>query len=146
MADSASTNTDYLKVAAETDQELFGISELALEFNVSTRAIRFYENKGLLSPRRVNGHRIFTKRDRARLALILRARSIGYSLGEISHYLDLYGHSGSGQQEQLKYLIERTAETIADLENRKAMIEQTLSELKAINAEARRCIKEQRSA
>lgn len=143
MADSASKPKDYMKIAAETDQELFGISELAEEFSVSTRAIRFYENKGLLSPQRVNGHRVFTKRDRARLALILRARSIGYSLTEISHYLDLYKHSGTGQREQLEYLVDRTDETIRDLEHRRAMIDQTLRELKTINSEAKRCLKDQ---
>ncbi|HNK18613.1 MAG TPA: MerR family transcriptional regulator, partial [Piscinibacter sp.] len=77
-------------VASHRDEgsaELFGIAELCREFGVTLRALRFYEDKGLLAPRRVNGTRVYTRRDRARLALILRAKAIGSSLAEIKHYL-----------------------------------------------------------
>ena len=60
----------------------YSISDLAREFALTTRAIRFYEDKGLLSPRRINGARVYTRRDRARLALILRAKAIGSSLAK----------------------------------------------------------------
>ncbi|HRD85438.1 MAG TPA: MerR family transcriptional regulator, partial [Rubrivivax sp.] len=60
--------------------ELFGIAELCSEFGITLRTIRFYEDKGLLAPRRVNGARVYTRRDRARLALILRSKAIGASL------------------------------------------------------------------
>jgi DNA-binding transcriptional MerR regulator len=117
--------------------ELFGIRELGQEFGISARAIRFYEDKGLLSPRRINGARVYTRRDRARLALILRAKAIGVALGEIKHYLDLYGSRGEGRMKQLKYVLQRTDEAIAELEQRRAHIETTLSELRLINGTVR---------
>ena len=60
--------------------DFFSISELADEFGITHRAIRFYESKGLLSPTRLNGARIYSRRDRARLHIIVRAKSLGYSL------------------------------------------------------------------
>src|SRR5450759_29048 len=68
--------------------EWFGIAELCLEFGITLRALRFYADKGLLTPRRINGARVYTRRDRARLALILRAKAIGTALSEIKHFLD----------------------------------------------------------
>ncbi len=118
--------------------ELFGITELCGEFGITLRTIRFYEDKGLLSPRRVNGTRIYTRRDRARLALILRSKAIGASLEEIKHYLDLYGAHGEGRVQQLRFVLDRTDRTIAELETKRAHIEATLAELRVINAEVRK--------
>ena len=69
----------------EDTGELFGITELCREFGITLRTIRFYEDKELLKPRRINGTRVYTRRDRARLALILRSKAIGASLAEIKH-------------------------------------------------------------
>jgi DNA-binding transcriptional MerR regulator len=127
-------------VAAHRDEgaaELFGISELCSEFGISARAIRFYEDKDLLAPRRVNGARVYSRRDRARLALILRAKAIGSSLAEIKHYLDLYGAHGEGRAQQLKFVRDRTDAAIAELESRRAAIEATLAELRVINQSVR---------
>ena len=121
----------------EATDELFGIAELGQAFGVSARAIRFYEDKGLLSPRRVNGGRVYTRRDRARLALILRAKSIGSTLAEIRHYLDLYGTRGEGRVQQLRYVLQRTDEEIGKLEQRRADIDRTLAELRLINSTVR---------
>jgi DNA-binding transcriptional MerR regulator len=118
--------------------ELFGISQLCEEFGVSARAIRFYETKGLLSPRRVNGTRVYTRRDRARLALILRAKAIGSPLAEIKHYLDLYGAHGEGRVQQMKWLVARTDAAMRELEAKRDHIEATLTELRLINAGVRR--------
>lgn len=117
----------------EATSELFGIKQLCDEFEVSARAIRFYEDKGLLSPRRVNGARVYTRRDRARLALIMRSRAIGASLAEMKHYLDLYGSRGEGRVQQMKYVLHRTDAVILELEQRRAQIETTLAELRLIN-------------
>ena len=114
--------------------ELFGLTELCKEFGITLRALRFYEDKGLLSPRRINNARVYTRRDRARLALILRAKAIGSPLSEIKRYLDLYGDQGEGRVQQLSYVIERTDTEIADLEKKRAHIDQTLAELRVINA------------
>jgi len=118
--------------------ELFGIAEIAAEFGISTRTIRFYETKGLLSPRRINGARVLSRRDRARLVLILRAKAIGSSLAEIKQYLDLYGAHGEGRATQLKFVIDRTEAAIADLEARRDNIQTTLAELRLINRISRR--------
>jgi DNA-binding transcriptional MerR regulator len=117
--------------------ELFGIAELCREFGITLRTIRFYEDKGLLQPRRVNGARVYTRRDRARLALILRSKAIGASLADIKHYLDLYGARGEGRVQQLRYVLQRTDAAIADLEQRRAHIDATLAELRVINGEVR---------
>jgi DNA-binding transcriptional MerR regulator len=114
--------------------ELFGITELCREFGITLRALRFYEDKGLLSPRRVNGARVYTRRDRARLTLILRAKAIGSPLSEIKRYLDLYGDQGAGRAQQLQYVIERTGKEIEDLEKKRAQIDATLAELRVITA------------
>jgi DNA-binding transcriptional MerR regulator len=118
--------------------ELFGITELCNEFAISPRAIRFYEDKGLLAPRRVNGTRVYTRRDRARLLLILRAKAIGSSLAEIKHYLDLYGAHGEGRTVQMKYVLDRTSKAITELEQKRAHIDASLAELRIINATVKR--------
>ena len=117
--------------------ELFGITELCRAFGITLRTIRFYEDKGLLSPRRVNGTRVYTRRDRARLALIVRSKAIGASLADIKHYLDLYGAHGEGRSQQLRYVLEKTDATIATLTQRITDIEATLAELRVINREVR---------
>ena len=121
----------------EDSGELFGITELCTAFGITQRSLRFYEDKGLLKPRRINGTRVYTRRDRARLALILRSKAIGASLAEIKHYLDLYGAHGEGREKQLKYVLERTDATIRELELKRAHIDATLAELHLINGEVR---------
>jgi len=118
--------------------QLFGITELCNEFEISPRAIRFYEDKGLLAPRRINGTRVYTRRDRARLQLILRAKAIGSSLAEIKHYLDLYGTHGEGRSVQMKYVYDKTSKAIAELEQKRAHIDASLAELRIINATVKR--------
>jgi DNA-binding transcriptional MerR regulator len=128
-------------VASHRDEdtgELFGITELCREFGITLRTIRFYEDKGLLAPRRINGTRVYTRRDRARLALILRSKAIGASLADIKHYLDLYGAQGEGRVQQLRYVLQRTDAAIAELEQKRAHIDATLAELRVINSEVRK--------
>lgn len=125
---------------AGLNEELFGIAEVAGEFGISTRTIRFYEQKGLISLRRINRARVLTRRDRARLAVILRARAIGSSLAEIAHYLELYGQHGEGRERQLRFVIEKTDAAIAGLEERRAKIEALLSDLRSINETSREAL------
>ena len=117
--------------------ELFGVTELCNAFDVTPRTLRFYEDKGLLSPRRINGTRVYSRRDRARLALILRAKAIGSSLAEIKQYLDMYGSHGEGRAQQLKFVLARTDQAIAELEQKRAHIDTTLAELRVINQTVR---------
>jgi DNA-binding transcriptional MerR regulator len=114
----------------QDNRDLFAIADLAKEFGISTRAIRFYESKGLLSPGRVGGTRVFRRRDRARLILILRGKRLGFSLRDISEYLSLYdAHSAAAQ---VKLLIEMVDRRLALLERQMADLHLTLSELKEI--------------
>ncbi len=136
---AAATAQEVVASHREDDTgELFGITELCRDFGITLRTIRFYEDKGLLSPRRVNGARVYTRRDRARLALILRSKAIGASLTDIKHYLDLYGAHGEGRVQQLKYVFDKTSTAIAELEEKRAHIDATLAELRVINATVRR--------
>ena len=125
---------------SESTAELFGITELCKEFGITLRALRFYEDKGLLAPRRINGARVYTRSDRARLTLILRAKAIGSPLAEIKRYLDLYGNQGEGRAQQLNFVLARTDAAIAELEKKRAQIDETLAELRVINAGCRRQI------
>lgn len=118
--------------------ELFGIGDLCGEFGITARAVRFYEDKGLLKPRRVNNTRIYTRRDRTRLALILRSKAIGASLSEIKTFLELYGAHGEGRVQQMKWVLSRTDKAIALMQAKRAHIDATLAELRVINDAVRR--------
>ena len=131
---------------SDESAELYGITELCREFGISLRALRFYEDKGLLAPRRVNGARVYTRGDRARLTLILRAKAIGSPLAEIKRYLDLYGDHGEGRAQQLGYVIARTDTAIAELEKKRAQIDESLAELRLINASCRRQLEQRARA
>ena len=111
----------------------YTISELAAEFGVTPRAIRFYEDENLLSPTRQGQSRIYAPRDRARLALILRGKRVGFSLDEIKEMLDLYDVK-DGQATQLAYTIKKFSERISSLERQRADIEHSLEELRAARA------------
>jgi len=115
---------------AET-RDLYSIADLASEFGISTRAIRFYESKGLLSPERVGATRIFRKRDRARLILILRGKRLGFTLRDISDYLSLYD---ADRSQQVSLLAEKVDERIALLERQRNDLETTITELRDIKS------------
>jgi DNA-binding transcriptional MerR regulator len=132
--------------APASDGELHGITELAREHGISLRAIRFYEDKGLLAPRRINGGRAYTRRDKVRLGLILRGKAVGMSLAEIEHILTLYGEHGEGRSRQLDYLVGRIDEAMAELDTRKRHIEDMLNELAATRAQFKRELAAKRRA
>jgi DNA-binding transcriptional MerR regulator len=114
----------------ETDnRDLYAIADLAKEFGISTRAIRFYEAKGLLAPERVGAARIFRRRDRARLILILRGKRLGFSLRDISDYLSLYD---ANRSQQVNLLIDKVDERLASLEGQLLDLQTTISELREI--------------
>ena len=116
-------------------RRLYTVNQLAEELGVTPRAIRFYEAKGLISPRRAGTTRVFDRRDRARLLLVLRGKRLGFSLAEIREYLDLYD-AGRGQAGQVSLLLQKTRDRIAELEQQRRDLEQTLSELRDIEAQA----------
>jgi DNA-binding transcriptional MerR regulator len=122
------------------DDALYGITELARELGISLRAIRFYEDKGLLAPRRINGGRAYTRRDRVRLGLILRGKAVGMSLAEIEHILSLYGEHGEGHAQQLDYLIGRIDAAMSELDQRRRHIEAMLDELGEVRGQLKKAL------
>lgn len=111
------------------------IADLAAEHGVTHRALRHYEDRGLLSPERRGTVRIFHNRDRIRLALILRGRRLGFSLDEIATIVDMYDDQ-PGEAGQLHYLIGQIAVRRRELEQRRRDIDETLAELDEVE---RRC-------
>ena len=121
--------------SADTDgPDLYSIADLAREFGISTRAIRFYESKNLIAPERLGATRVFRRRDRARLILILRGKRLGFSLRDISDYLDLYD-ADRGQQASL--LAEKVEERLELLEQQLSDLQTTIAELREIRNLAR---------
>lgn len=108
----------------------YSISELAHEFDITARAIRFYEDKGLISPQRDGQRRVFSPRDRVRLMLILRGKRLGFSLREIQEILDLYeGHPEAGETRQLAHFLNKLQERREALLSQRADIDLTLGEI-----------------
>ena len=108
--------------------ETFSIGELAVEFEVTPRTIRFYEEKSLISPRRSGQDRIYSRRDRVRLHLILRGKRLGYSLSDISEMVNSYDLA-DGQVEQLRITLKKSRERIFVLEQQRKDIDEALAEL-----------------
>ena len=120
--------------AGEHPDRLYTIGELADELAVTTRAIRFYEAKGLIAPARRGIARSYTRRDRARLRLILRGKNLGFSLEEIAQYLMLYD-ADPAQITQTQMLLARVERAIDDLQMKRADLDRTLKELKKIRSQ-----------
>lgn len=114
----------------------FGIRSLADEFGVTTRTIRFYEDEGLLSPRRDGTRRLFSQRDRVRLKLVLRGRRLGFSLSEIKEIIGMYD-APAGEVGQLRLMLEKIGERRRDLEDKRRDIDEALSEMADIEASCR---------
>lgn len=108
--------------------EFYAIGELAREFGITTRAIRFYEDQGLLEPLREGQKRIYRRRERARLKLILRGKRLGFTLGEIRETFVLYDQA-HGEARQLRYYLSVLEEKRAQLDQKRRDIEETLNEL-----------------
>jgi DNA-binding transcriptional MerR regulator len=114
--------------------ETYGIAELAREFEVTTRTIRFYEDKGLLSPGRQGQRRVYASRDQVRLRLIMRGKRLGFSLDEIRELVDLYDVDPS-EVTQLKHFLEKIRERKSALVLQQADIAETLEEIGRIESQ-----------
>jgi DNA-binding transcriptional MerR regulator len=108
--------------------ETYTITELAGEFEITPRTIRFYEDKELLRPRRNGMNRVYSRGDRVRLKLILRGKRLGFSLDEIKEMLDLYD-IGDGQVGQLRLTLRKSRERIGALQCQRQDIDQAMEEL-----------------
>ena len=111
-----------------TDQEFYTVPKLAKQLGITPRAIRFYETKGLLVPQRAGSTRVYTNRDKARLVLILRGKRLGFSLAEISEFLDLYNIDTNNKQ-QTVLLSDKVRNKITELEEQRSEIDLVLTEL-----------------
>jgi len=118
----------------------YTISDLAREFALTTRAIRFYEDCGLLSPRRDGRARVYGERERVRIKLILRGKRLGLSLSDIGELLDLYEATGSERPQLEKFLV-ILAERRAMLLQQREDIDAVLAEIAAIDRDCRRRLK-----
>ncbi len=111
--------------------KLYSVTELARDLGVTPRAIRFYEDQGLLSPQRAGNTRVYSHRDRARMILILRGKRLGFSLRDIKEFLDLYATDVT-QVEQMQLLLKKVRARSRLLEDQRRALEETLRELKDI--------------
>ena len=114
---------------------LFCPREVAGEFDLTAQALRFYEQKGLLSPRRVGNTRAYDHRDRARLTLVRKFQRLGFTLDEIREYLALY-RRGAPNVEQYRDGLAKIRRRLSELETLKRDVEETMQELRALEADA----------
>ncbi|HYI83865.1 MAG TPA: MerR family DNA-binding transcriptional regulator [Acetobacteraceae bacterium] len=136
MTDAAAS----IRARRDARPEFFTVNQLAEELGITARAIRFYEAKGLIAPRRAGTTRVFDRRDRARLLLVLRGKRLGFSLASIREFLDLYDADRT-QSAQLRLLLDATRERIRELERQRVDLDQTLRELREVEAEAERVLR-----
>lgn len=109
------------------NEETFSIGELAKEFDITTRSIRFYEDQGLLAPERNGQTRIYSAKDRVRLKLVLRGKRLGFSLAETKNIFDLYDNEDTGER-QLDFMLSMIGE-------KKQLLAQQLLDIEAVKAE-----------
>jgi DNA-binding transcriptional MerR regulator len=119
--------------------ETYSIAELAREFDVTHRAIRFYEDEGLLSPGRDGTRRVYSKRDWVRLKLILRGKRLGFSLAEVREMLELYD-SAPDERPQLEKFVAALTARREQLEHQRDEIEEVLSEIRAFERQSRKLL------
>lgn len=122
------------------EERLYTVTELARDLGVTARAIRFYEDKGLIAPQRAGTTRVYSQRDRARMILILRGKRLGFSLSGIKEYLDLYDADVS-QHAQVRLLIAAVAKRRAQLVGQREAIDEALGELDEILAQCDAALK-----
>ena len=127
--DETSVDIEFLLGLNEEEddkRETYRIGDLAREFSVTLRTLRFYEDRGLLSPQRRGTTRLYSRQDRARLRLVLLAKTLGFSLTEARQLIDIY-HQPDGQRKQLEVALERFEEQRLILEEQKREIEESIN-------------------
>ena len=126
----------------ENDNDaLLKIGDMAKVFGVTLRTLRFYEDKGLLSPIREGNSRLYTRRDRGRLKLILLGRKVGFSLREVKQIIDLYDPTGSNAK-QLRLTLDKSEKQLGRLHKQRAAIDDAIGELGTLMDDIRRRLSE----
>jgi DNA-binding transcriptional MerR regulator len=128
-----------VEASRDAPSRLLTVTELADQLGVTARAIRFYEDKGLITPERVGATRVYSKRETARMQLILRGKRLGFSLRDIKQFLDLYDVDPT-HSEQRRQLLSRVRARIAELEMTRAAVTKTLEELHEIEHQTLRTL------
>lgn len=127
-------NSKTGSATAENTEEpnpTYSISDLSKEFGITTRTIRFYESRGLISPERIGTTRRYSKRDRARLLLILRGRNLGFTVEDVGEYLSLYD-ADPAQLAQTRLLLDKVSTAIEDLKKKQSDIINAIEDLNDI--------------
>jgi DNA-binding transcriptional MerR regulator len=125
--------------ATESINDRSSIGDLAREFDVTPRAIRFYEDEGLLSPRREGSRRVYSKRDYVRLKLILRGKRLGFSLAEVREMLELYD-SAPDERPQLEKFVAALTARREQLERQREEIDEVLGEIRGFERQSRKLL------
>jgi DNA-binding transcriptional MerR regulator len=135
-------STGMTRSAAPASERTYSISDLAHEFALTTRAIRFYEDQRMIAPERRGTARVYRERERVRLKLILRGKRLGFSLTEIRELLDLY-EVARNERAQLSKFVDMLGERRARLMQQKEDIDAVLAEIEGVERDCRRRLKEE---
>ncbi len=122
--------------ARDEKDELMRIGEMAAEYGVTLRTLRFYEDRGLISPIRDGSTRLYTRRDRARLRLVLLGRKVGFSLREVKKLLDLYDPHGTNVR-QMRVALDKSERQLARLRQQREMLDDAIAELNGLTENIR---------
>ena len=112
----------------EADEGYYRIGDMAREFDVTLRTLRFYEDKGLLSPKREGSTRLYSRRDRTRLQLILLGRKVGFTLRDVKQMIDLYDPKGTNAK-QLRVTLEKSEKQMNRLVKQREALEEAIGDL-----------------
>ena len=123
--------------------EIYSIAQLAKEFDVTTRTIRFYEDKGLISPERRGQRRVYHPRDRVRLQLVMRGKRLGFSLEDIREMIDLYDADPT-ETAQLNFFLAKLQERRKSLELQRADIDTVISEIREREEQCEKLLKQKK--
>ncbi len=126
-------------VVADADEDYVRIGDMAKMFGVTLRTLRFYEDKGLISPKRDGSTRLYSRRDKARLKLILLGRKVGFSLRDVKQIMDLYDPKGSNTK-QLRLTIEKSEKQLGRLQKQRAAVDEAIRDLSETMATVRQML------
>ena len=138
-AGETAANTNNASI--EAGEDLVRIGEMAKKYGVTLRTLRFYEDKGLLNPQRDGSTRLYTRRDKARLKLILLGRKVGFSLRDVKQMMDLYDPTGSNTK-QLRLALDKSEKQLARLQKQRALIDDAINELSGSMSAVRQMLAE----
>ncbi len=124
----AHENDELASVTANTNNDYAKIGEVSEQFNVTLRTLRFYEDKGLITPKRVGVTRLYSRRDRARIKLILQGKKVGFSLREVKHLIELYEPGGSNTV-QMRAIMNKSIKQLDKMKAQRAAVDEAIVEL-----------------